>query len=66
MTPKQPAGSPEWTDPDDAPELTEAFFADAEIFAGGTFVRRARGPEIGGREGADQRAPGPRRAGQAS
>jgi uncharacterized protein (DUF4415 family) len=43
MPPKKPAGSPEWNDPDDAPELTEAFFASAEIFDGGTFVRRAQG-----------------------
>ncbi len=43
MPPKKPAGSPEWTDPDDAPELTEEFFANAEILDGGTFVRRARG-----------------------
>jgi len=43
MPPKKPAGSPEWTNPDDAPELTEAFFASAEIFEGGTFMRRARG-----------------------
>jgi uncharacterized protein (DUF4415 family) len=43
MPTKKPAGSPDWTDPEDAPELTEAFFADAEIFDGGSFVRRARG-----------------------
>ena len=30
-------------DPDDAPELTDLFFADAEIFKGDTFVRRGRG-----------------------
>lgn len=33
----------EWTDPDDAPELTEEFFADAEVFQGDAFVRRGRG-----------------------
>ena len=32
-----------WTDPDDAPELTEAFFQEAEVFQGDTFVRRGRG-----------------------
>ena len=33
----------DWTDPDDAPELTETFFQDAEVFEGGAFVRRGRG-----------------------
>jgi uncharacterized protein (DUF4415 family) len=33
----------EWTDPDDAPELTDEFFADAEYWHGDTFVRRGRG-----------------------
>ena len=32
-----------WTDPDDAPELTEEFFAEAEVFQGDTFIRRGRG-----------------------
>ena len=47
MTAKSGAGAqapaPDWTDPDDAPELTEEFFADAEVFHGDTFVRRGRG-----------------------
>ncbi len=47
MTEKNSAGvqSPAsaWTDPDDAPELTKAFFADAEVFQGDAFVRRGRG-----------------------
>ncbi len=38
----QPPAS-DWTDPDEAPELTEEFFADAEVFQGDTFVRRGRG-----------------------
>ena len=33
----------EWTDPDDAPELTEEFFKNAEIWEGNTFIRRGRG-----------------------
>jgi uncharacterized protein (DUF4415 family) len=33
----------EWTDPDDAPELTEAMLNDAEYFHGDTFIRRGRG-----------------------
>jgi uncharacterized protein (DUF4415 family) len=43
MPKKNPAGSPEWTDPDDAPELTEELLAGAEVFEGNTFVRRGRG-----------------------
>jgi uncharacterized protein (DUF4415 family) len=43
MPPKKLAGSRDWTDPDDAPELNEAFFANAEVFVGGKFVRSARG-----------------------
>jgi uncharacterized protein (DUF4415 family) len=43
MPTKKPAGSPEWTDPDDAPEPTAAMLADAEAFEGNTFVRRGRG-----------------------
>jgi len=35
--------SPEWIDPDDAPELTEATLEDAEYFHGNTFIRRGRG-----------------------
>ena len=35
--------SPEWTDPDDAPELTEAMLEDAERFQGSTFIPRGRG-----------------------
>lgn len=35
--------SDSWVDPDDAPELTEEFFADAEVFEGDKFVRRGRG-----------------------
>ncbi|HEY5299775.1 MAG TPA: BrnA antitoxin family protein [Acetobacteraceae bacterium] len=43
MPTKKPAGSANWTDPDDAPELTEAMLAGAEVFEGDTFVRRGRG-----------------------
>jgi len=38
----------DWTDPDDAPELTEAFFADAEFYKGDTFVRRGPGRPASG------------------
>ena len=36
------AGKPEWVDPDDAPELTDEYFEDAEYWQGDTFIRRGR------------------------
>ena len=36
-------GPSTWVDPDDAPELTDEFFKDTEVFHGNTFVRRSRG-----------------------
>jgi uncharacterized protein (DUF4415 family) len=41
MAPKKQAGSAEWIDPDDAPKLTAAMLARAEVFQGDSFVRRA-------------------------
>lgn len=32
-----------WVDPDDAPELTEEFFEQAEVATGGTVIRPATG-----------------------
>lgn len=32
-------GKAEWVDPDDAPELTDEFFENAEVFDGNTFIR---------------------------
>ena len=43
MQTKKPAGSAEWTDPDDAPELTTEMLDQAEVFQGNTFIRRGRG-----------------------
>jgi uncharacterized protein (DUF4415 family) len=43
MPTKKPAGSAEWTDPDDAPEPTAAMLTQAEVFEGNAFVRRGRG-----------------------
>ena len=43
MRTQKDAGSTEWTDPDDAPELTAAMLAEAEIFQGDRFVRRGPG-----------------------
>ncbi len=43
MPTKKSAGSVEWSDPDDAPELTTEMLETAEVFEGDTFVRRGRG-----------------------
>ncbi len=43
MLTKKRAGSPEWIDPDDAPELTGEMLDQAEVFEGSTFVRRGPG-----------------------
>ena len=42
MPTKRDAGEPAWTDPDDAPELTDAFFERADVYEGGHLVRRGR------------------------
>jgi len=42
MNEKQNDGADTWTDPDDAPELTEAFFERATLYEGDTVVRRGR------------------------
>ncbi len=44
MNAKKESGSPEWTDPDDAPELGAAFFESAEIKHGDRVIRRGRPP----------------------
>lgn len=41
--PARKHGSSGWTDPDDAPELTEEMLAEAEVFKGDRFVRRGPG-----------------------
>jgi uncharacterized protein (DUF4415 family) len=43
MTTKKRSGVAEWVDPDDAPPVTDAFFDQAEVFHGNTFIRRGRG-----------------------
>ena len=43
MPTKKSAGSAEWSDPDDAPELTEDMLETAEMFDADTFVQRGRG-----------------------
>src|SRR6476469_9350143 len=44
MPTKKKSGSAAWTDPDDAPPLTDAFFDRAEIRHGDRSVRRGRPP----------------------
>jgi uncharacterized protein (DUF4415 family) len=42
MTTKNNVSANSWVDPDDAPELTDAFFERAEVRIGGKLVRRGR------------------------
>ena len=42
MTANKPARPTGWIDPDDAPELTDAFFEQADEYVGDTLVRRGR------------------------
>ena len=42
MNAKSPVTHDTWSDPDDAPELTEAFFERADKYVGDTLVRRGR------------------------
>ena len=42
MTAKKPSTTATWTDPDDAPELTEAFFKNADQYVGTHLKTRGR------------------------
>lgn len=42
MNAKKNATPTDWIDPDDAPELTDEFFAHADEYVGDTLVRRGR------------------------
>jgi len=42
MHENQKPGAAEWVDPDDAPELTDAFFDQADIYKAGKLIRRGR------------------------
>jgi len=44
MPKKKKSGSAVWSDPDDAPLLTDAFFDRAEIRHGDKIIRRGRPP----------------------
>ena len=45
MNGKKDASAAVWQDPDDAPELTDAFFEEADEFVGEKLIRRGRSPE---------------------
>jgi uncharacterized protein (DUF4415 family) len=42
MNEKQSVGETTWHDPDDAPELTDAFFEQATLYDGARVIRRGR------------------------
>lgn len=43
MTGNKSATEAEWVDPDDAPELTDAWFDGADVHHAGVLLRRGRG-----------------------
>ena len=45
MTGKRRASKATWTDPDDAPELTDDWFAKADLYEGAKLVRRGGRPK---------------------
>ena len=45
MNAKPQKSAPPWTDPDDAPEVTTAWVASADLYAGDKLVRRGRPPK---------------------
>ncbi|NGZ29124.1 MAG: BrnA antitoxin family protein [Magnetococcales bacterium] len=42
MNGNEPSMATEWVDPDDAPELTDAFFEEADEYIGDKLIRRGR------------------------
>ena len=44
MTAKKPMSPSVWTAPDDAPELSEAFFQAADVYQGARLRSRGQGP----------------------
>jgi uncharacterized protein (DUF4415 family) len=44
MIGKKRSSKKTWVDPDQAPELTEAWFAEADLRRGGKLIRRGRPP----------------------
>lgn len=56
MSANKPVSSSSWVDPDDAPELSDDFFARAELAVGDTVLRPAAGTmRKAGRPKADTR-----------
>ena len=45
MSAKLPKSASSWVDPDDAPEITTAWVAEADVYAGDKLVRRGRPPK---------------------
>jgi uncharacterized protein (DUF4415 family) len=45
MSGRKRATGGNWTEPEDAPELTEAWFAKADLYQGDNLVRRAGRPK---------------------
>lgn len=45
-TASSPEPKPEWIDPDDAPELDDAWFAAADVYIGDRLISRGTGPEV--------------------
>jgi uncharacterized protein (DUF4415 family) len=45
MSGKKSVTSGTWVDPDDAPELTEAWFAKADLFEGSKLIRKGGRPK---------------------
>lgn len=45
MNAKLPKSVPSWVDPDDAPEITTAWVAAADLYSGEKLVRRGRPPK---------------------
>jgi len=45
MSGKKEGSASTWTDPDDAPELTDEWFADADLYEAGKLIRRGGRPK---------------------
>ena len=50
MKESKPNISTDWSDPDDAPELTDEFFAQADEYVGDQLIRRGRPLGSGSKE----------------
>jgi uncharacterized protein (DUF4415 family) len=50
MRAKESGSKDTWIDPDDAPELTEEWFAQADLYDGGKLIRRGGRPRKAARK----------------